>query len=86
MKDSPSPVLEDQKKDVPRETFEIRVTGKNGTFEKIAEDLRNSQDGRETRELSSQILKQLREDGNASVVRSARIILKDGKKGKYGSF
>jgi len=77
----PSAISDDQKKDGPKETFEIRVSDRSSVLDRIADE-KHFRDGREAREVSSQILKQLREDGNASVVRSARIVLRDRDEGE----
>lgn len=77
----PLAAADDQKKDGPKETFELRVTDRSGVLERVADE-KHFRDGREAREVSSQILKQLKEDGNASVVRSARIVLRDRDEGE----
>jgi hypothetical protein len=71
---------EDQKKEALKETLEIRVTSRNGN-DRFSENSRVS-DGRDQREAADGLLRQFREEGNARIVRSARVILKDGNEGE----
>lgn len=70
----------DSGKEESREIPEIRVSVRGGA-DRFSESLRAA-DGRSVRETAAGLLRQMREDGNEKIVRSARIVLKDSREGE----